>query len=84
MIDADFVILMDKVRVIGGDHEECIKSMYMIATIMNYLGEQNTSRKIREASQFPGIWTGAVMETDNKDTYLSTYVEKVDETEGNF
>ena len=63
-------------RVVGGDHKECTRTMYRIAIMANYLGEQNASRKIREAPQSPGMWTGALIKADNENTYLSTSVEK--------
>ena len=50
-IAKDFVIFVDDVRVVWGNHKEYTSAMYMIAKLVNYLGEHNASRKIREASQ---------------------------------
>ena len=77
-VAADFVTFVDAIKVIGGNYTECTSAIYIIATMLNYLGEQNAARKIREASQTPGMWTGAVMETDDKNIYLSTSQEKRD------
>ena len=70
-VAADFVTFVDDIRVIGGNYTEYTSVMYRLATMLNYLGEQNAVRKIREASQTLGIWTGAVMDTDDTNIYLS-------------
>ena len=77
-VASDFVAFVDDIRVIGGNYIECTSAMYRIATMFNYLGEQNAARNIREASQTPEMWTGAVMETDDKNIYLDTPQEKWD------
>ena len=77
-VAADVVTFVDDIRVIGGNYTECTSEIYRIATILNYLGEHNATRKIWEASQSPGMWTGVVMETDDKNIYLSTSQEKWD------
>ena len=75
-IAVHFVTFVNDVRVVGGNHKEITSAMYRIAILVNYLGEQNSSRKIREVSQDPGMWIGALMEKDNDDIYLSTSAEK--------
>ena len=75
-VASDFVTSVDDMRVIEGNYIECTSSMYRIATMLNYFDEQNAARKIREPSQIPGMCTGAVMETDDKNIYLSTSQDK--------
>ena len=53
-VTSDFVTFVDDIRVIVGNYIECTSDMCQIATMLNYLGEQNAARKIREASQIPG------------------------------
>lgn len=77
-VATDFVTFVDDIRAIGGNYIECTSAMYRIATMLNYLDEQNPTRKIRDASLTPGMWIGVVMETDDKNIYLSTSQEKWD------
>ena len=49
-VAADFVTFVDDIRVIRGDYAKCTSVMYQMATMINYLCEENAARKIREAS----------------------------------
>ena len=75
-IATDIATFVDNMMGIGGNNKECTRFMYRIATVVNYLGEQNVSRKIREVSQSLWMWTSVPMKTDNRITYLSTSVKK--------
>ena len=76
LIVTDFVTFMDDTRVVGGNEPRCTGGMYRIATLTHYLGEQNTIRNWRYASQPPGLWIGGSMDTDNENIYVSTSQEK--------
>ena len=67
---------MDNMRVIGENEQRCTWGMYRIVTLTHYLGEQNAARKCGDPSQLPCLWTGANMETDNKNIYVSTSQDK--------
>ena len=44
-IATDFLTFMDDTRVFEGDKNSCMRKIYRIAILMNYLGEQNAARK---------------------------------------
>ena len=69
-VASDFVTLVDDIRGIGGNYIVCTSALYQIATILNYLGEQNVTRRIREDSHAPGMWTESLMETYDNNTYI--------------
>jgi hypothetical protein len=57
--------------------EECDRTTHTMASGLNYLGEQDAARKRKMASQNPGPWAGAVMESvKGEGLYVSTSLAK--------
>eukprot|EP00956_Cyclotella_meneghiniana_P033673 scaffold98222_cov35-Cyclotella_meneghiniana.AAC.2 len=54
---------VDDGRISGVSKEICDSATHRFCTKVNYLGEQNASRKRRPASTTPGAWTGKMLWT---------------------
>ena len=49
-IVTNYLTFIDDTRVFGGYKHSCVREMYRIATLMNFLGGQITARKMRAPS----------------------------------
>lgn len=57
--------------------DDCHRVTHCTASKLNYLGEQDAARKCRQATQKPGPWAGAVMESiKGEGLYVSTTINK--------
>jgi hypothetical protein len=60
-----------------GGAKECNQVTHLVATRLNYLGQQDAARKRGSASQKPGPWVGAVMESvRGEGLYVATSLDK--------
>ena len=67
---------VDDIHPTGKDEHHCNDVAHQTASRANYLGIQDAPRKRRQASQTPGLWSGCLIMTDNKNIYVSTSQEK--------
>ena len=77
---ADFFIYIDDERIFAGLEEETWEASHRLAAILQYLGIQDAPRKVREVSQAPGAWAGAVVYVTADGIFLLTSEEKWDRT----
>jgi hypothetical protein len=54
---------VDDLRPTGATKEECWRAGRKAASVVNWLGCQDASRKRRDSSQDPGAWAGCVLRT---------------------
>ena len=57
-IAGDFIVYIDDVRVVGFSLENCWQVMRRAAAQLQYLSQQDASRKRRAPSKTPGAWAG--------------------------
>jgi hypothetical protein len=55
---------VDDGRTAGVTREICHSAAHRVSTYVNFLGEQNASRKRRPTSRTPGAWTGKMLWTN--------------------
>jgi hypothetical protein len=77
-IAADLFIFVDNLHPTGPSREEVWQAARRATSILNYLGIQDAPRKHRDSSQSPGAWTGSVVKTGAKGTFMLTSQEKWD------
>ena len=75
-IAGDIIIFVDDIRPTGKNYDHCERVMHTTASKSNYLGQQDAPRKRRMPSQSPGLWSGSLVKTDNKNVFVSTSQSK--------
>jgi hypothetical protein len=70
--------VVDDLRPTGPSREEAWQAARRAASILNHLGIQDAPRKRHDSSQSSGAWTGSVVKTGAKGTFVLTSQEKWD------
>ena len=76
IIAADLVGYVDDLRPSGPSRSAAWAAARRTASIMNYLGIQDASRKRRDSSQTPGAWAGSVVLTRPDGVFVMVDAEK--------
>jgi hypothetical protein len=69
-------IFVDDLRPTGPSRSEAWRAARRAASMLNYLGIQDTPRKRRDSSQNPGAWAGSVILTTEDGVLILTSQEK--------
>ena len=72
----DLEVYVDDVRPFGPDEHSCHQVRQRAAQIIQYLGQQDATRKYRPPSQRPGPWCGAFIATHDNDLWVYVSQEK--------
>ncbi len=73
-----FGTYVDDIRPAGNTKKHCRQIARRVASMANYLGEQDAARKRRPISQTPGAWAGALVVAREGNLYVTTSQEKWD------
>ena len=73
-----FGTYVDDIRPVGGTEKECRRIARRVASVANYLGQQDAPRKRRRVSQTPGAWAGAIVLSKEGNLYVTTSQERWD------
>lgn len=75
-IPPDAFTFVDDIRTVGRTEDICDNASRRIGSGLNYLGEQEASRKRRPSSQRWGAWIGAIFRGDENNIGILTSQEK--------
>ena len=73
-----FGTYVDDIRPVGGTEKECRRIARRVASVANYLGQQDAPRERRRVSQTPGAWAGAIVLSKEGNLYVTTSQERWD------
>ena len=73
---ADFFVYVDDVRPTGNSEDECWATARRVASVENYLGIQDASRKRWPPSQQPGAWAGLLITASQAGVGVLVSVER--------
>lgn len=76
---SDSLVYMDDGRSAGAGRENCRETSRRLSSMVNYLGEQDASRKRRPESLVPGAWSGKLLHCNNPYPVKSVPREKWDD-----
>ena len=79
-IPPDAFTFVDDIRTVGRSEKICDNATRRVGSSLNYLGEQEASRKRRPSSQRSGAWIGAIFRADENNIGILTSQEKWDKT----
>ena len=80
-VAAFFKTYVDDIRTGDSTEAACVRSTHVVASRVNYLGQQDAPRKRRKISQTPGAWSGAMIVVEEGDgLYVTCSQEKWDKT----
>ena len=73
-----FGTYVDDIRPVGNTEKHCWRIARRVASVANYLGQQDAPRKRRRITQTPGAWAGALIKAKEENLYVTTSQEKWD------
>ena len=80
-VAAFFKTYVDDIRTGDSTEAACVRTTHVVASRINYLGQQDAPRKRRKISQTPGAWSGAMVLVEEGDgLYVTCSQEKWDKT----
>jgi len=78
-MSSDSLVYMDDGRTAGSGRKNCRHTSRRLSSMVNYLGEQDASRKRRPDSLAPGAWSGKLLHCNNAYPVKSVPQEKWDD-----
>jgi len=78
-MSSDSLVYMDDGRTAGSGQKNCRHTSRRLSSMVNYLGEQDASRKRRPDSLAPGAWSGKLLHCNNAYPVKSVPQEKWDD-----